>query len=808
MRILCLGVIFPLLFPAAAKKAPPTKNTWAVVAPSKLDARLTRQLKDLAGQNLAEIRQFRSPREAARRRARLVIELHEEKNPDLFLRTLKREAGRLGAELTPELAREGYLLDSSYRRSSVPNRIRITATTAAGFHHALLRVPALLRIWPSNILTALAPPAQSILLTGSGRATVVVFADFPSFPERGVVEGFYGTPWNHQDRLGILRFEGEHGMNVYYYAPKDDPYHRKLWREPYPPAETIRLGELVRTAKENFVDFCFAISPGLSMIYSSDEDFGKLTSKVDHVANLGISCFALFLDDVPQELQDPQDRARFKTLAEAHVDLINKLDRHLKSQSPDNRLTVTPTTYTNAWGSRDYIRELGAGANPDVAIVWTGPKVVSPAITVAEAKEWGELLRRPPLVWDNFPVNDGIPWRLNMGPLGGRDPNLPAAIRGLFSNPMNQARASMIPLQTIADYIWNSRAYDPERARRQAVADQYGKGALELLAPFFKTYGDYWWQENVFRPLFVETRRLIDLREIERNLASLESSLESLRKHRRFQELIAELSPFPPKTRERLALVRENSAFRLLSGQKLQWREDYDTLSAPRLSESPILDGDFGKWRNCPLTVLDRASQIVHGVKLWKGPRQFSARVALGWDDDYLRLWVDVTDPEIYQPFSGRGIEKADVFSLTLETAFRKNFESTQADGDEYRLLFSPGNFSGVEPSVFSDEDYLPPRPHPRDYNREIKTAWKRTPEGFSGEIAIPVFYFDGGAFRPGYEIGLSFAAQKVLAPRKPVGEEEIERIYFSSKSDRLFPVEFDNPSSYQRLVLTDSRKP
>ena len=21
-------------------------------------------------------------------------------------------------------------------------------------------------------------------------------------------------------------------MNVYYYAPKDDPYHRKLWQEP------------------------------------------------------------------------------------------------------------------------------------------------------------------------------------------------------------------------------------------------------------------------------------------------------------------------------------------------------------------------------------------------------------------------------------------------------------------------------------------------------------------------------------------------------------------------------------------------
>ena len=77
---------------------------------------------------------------------------------------------------------------------------------------------------------------------------------------------------------------------------------------------------------------------------------------------------------------------------------------------------------------------------PDVAIVWTGTKVVSPTITAPQAEEWGALLRRRPLIWDNFPVNDGIPWRVNLGPLRGRDPNLPAAASGLFSNPMVQPR--------------------------------------------------------------------------------------------------------------------------------------------------------------------------------------------------------------------------------------------------------------------------------------------------------------------------------------------------------------------------------
>ena len=124
-------------------------------------------------------------------------------------------------------------------------------------------------------------------------------ADYPSFPERGIVEGFYGTPWSSQDRLDVLRFEGQHGMNVYYYAPKDDPYHRKLWREPYPPEKIGALKELVDAARANFVDFCFAISPGLSMTYSDDEEFAKLTTKLESVEKLGVSCFALFLDDVP-----------------------------------------------------------------------------------------------------------------------------------------------------------------------------------------------------------------------------------------------------------------------------------------------------------------------------------------------------------------------------------------------------------------------------------------------------------------------------------------------------------------------------
>src|SRR6266566_3151540 len=92
-----------------------------------------------------------------------------------------------------------------------------------------------------------------------------------------------------------------------------------------------------------------------------------------------------------------------------------------------------------------------------------------------------------------------------------------------------------------------------------------------------------------------------------------------------------------------------------------------------------------------------------------------------------------------------------------------------------------------------------------RDYAKEIKTAWKKTNTGFSGDIAIPVSYFEGGKFRAGYEIGLSFGARKAFPPPpgKTEGDEaEGDHITFGSKADRLFPANFGNPSSYQRLVL------
>ena len=782
-----------------------TKADWTVVSRGETDGRIQRQLRNLAAQNGATLHLDQARTPIGRSPGSLLIELIPSNNAAAFLRQLSREARRSQVKPTPELANEGYILECSYSRQpgserTVPSRIRIQAESAAGFHNALLRLPELLAKDTSELSNDLIPAPQSLRVHNNGK--LVIIADYPSFALRGVVEGFYGPPWSHADRLELMRFEGQHELNIYIYGPKDDPYHRKRWREPYPPDQLKRIEELADTARENFVDFSFAISPGLSMVYSSEADFQNLARKLETVGKLGVSNFALFLDDVPQDLTHSEDKARFKTLAEAHAHLINRLYDHLKSLSPNNRLTVCPTIYTNGWGNRDYIKELGAEVNPAVPLYWTGIETIPPAITSAQAEEWSGYLRRKPLVWDNYPVNDDNPWWLNLDPLRGRDTGLYAKLQGLVSNPMIQPRLTLIPLQTVADYLWNPLAYDPEKSQRHAIVSQYGADAPELLAPLLKIFSSDRGDRLSFRSIFEQSWDPIDVPAVELQAAQLTSVITTLKNDGRFGRLVPELSSAADLIRSRLSLVQADPMLAKLADGKLQWDPSRDSLKAFRVSNRPVLDGDFAKWESGSLYILNDESKIAEGKLLWKGPSQFSARVALGWDDENLYVGVDATDPDFYQPFWGREIENGDAIRLMLDTAHIQG-GAPGKPVDAYDLYLSPGDFAGVKPSIYCDEDYLPLRPRPHDYNQEIPAVWKRTSKGFSGDVAIPVSFFTRGGFAAGQEISLSFGAQRTLLPTGELGDDP-KQIVFTSKQDPLFRVDTGNPATLQRLFLVE----
>ncbi|MEH0628032.1 beta-N-acetylglucosaminidase domain-containing protein [Streptomyces stelliscabiei] len=80
--------------------------------------------------------------------------------------------------------------------------------------------------------------------------------------------------------------------------PKDDPYLRERWRDAYPDARLDRLRELVDRAGADHVRFTYALSPGLSVCYSSADDITALVRKFASLYDIGVRSFAIPLDDI------------------------------------------------------------------------------------------------------------------------------------------------------------------------------------------------------------------------------------------------------------------------------------------------------------------------------------------------------------------------------------------------------------------------------------------------------------------------------------------------------------------------------
>lgn len=97
------------------------------------------------------------------------------------------------------------------------------------------------------------------------------------------------------------------------YAPKDDDYQRKQWRDLYPEDWVTYFKELLAVAKEEGIDFWYMISPGLDFDYTKEADYQLLYQKLQQLLALGVCHFGLLLDDIDYQIVDAVER-RFKRL--------------------------------------------------------------------------------------------------------------------------------------------------------------------------------------------------------------------------------------------------------------------------------------------------------------------------------------------------------------------------------------------------------------------------------------------------------------------------------------------------------------
>ena len=304
-------------------------------------------------------------------------------------------------------------------------------------------------------------------------------------PVRGTVEGFYGRPWTHGDRLAHVEFSVARGLNTYVYAPKDDRYHRASWREPYPAPELAHIAELAATAQRLGVRFVYALAPALSMSFAAEADHAALAAKAQQLWDAGVREFALFFDDVPYDLAVPADVARFGPgqagSGAAHGDACARfVDRFLAPRGVRGPLLVCPTDYAGTADS-PYREAFAASAPHDVVITWTGRDVVVGSITRDEVDAAAASYRRPVLLWDNYPVNDFDFSRVFLGPLVGRPADLAgSALVGVLANPMPEAIASRLAISTVAEWAADPAGYDPAQAGRRALDAVAGPGANAL----------------------------------------------------------------------------------------------------------------------------------------------------------------------------------------------------------------------------------------------------------------------------------------------------------------------------------------
>ena len=458
---LAVGMSAPLVGSTTAYAGPEPDHKLPTVTPTP--QQMTRAGDDLAIPATVELVVGADTDDAARRLVERVLRDHGVERIEVTprpsgqgdLAVLLGPAGRadiaaaLDGTEVPDHA-EGYALLVDEREGT--DHVVLGGTDAAGQYYA------------AQTLRQLVATDDDEVIAG------VRVTDYPAMPLRGTIEGFYGTPWTHAERLDQVAFYGDVKANTYIYAPKDDPYHRERWREPYPADKLAELTELVSAAADHHVRFTFALSPGNTICYTSEADVAALTAKFEQMYAAGVRAFNIPLDDIDYgRWHCDSDRARYGEpgagpAGQAQADFLDRVQREFVETHPGTHpLQMVPTEYYNTVDSP--YKEALRGMDEDIVVMWTGEGVVPPRVTVEQAQQADQVFGGPPFLWDNYPVNDygNTAGRLLLAPYDKREAGLSEHLSGIVSNPMNQAAASKIAIFGFADFSWNDHAYDADR---------------------------------------------------------------------------------------------------------------------------------------------------------------------------------------------------------------------------------------------------------------------------------------------------------------------------------------------------------
>ena len=231
------------------------------------------------------------------------------------------------------------------------------------------------------------------LITGYGEAALFQPADITDWPDFSVRGVLYLPP--KIDRLAYYRYLARYKMNYgCYYINETVPIALEVGKVI---ADLAKRGMKVVPVMSWFTSQRFR--------YADDQYVQMVLERVQEIGSQGGKAVGLNFDDMPCELKYDEDKARYKTLADAHVDLMKKVCKVAKRYGME--VFFTPTIYWPVDASRQkqelentYQQTLARGLPPEVQIFNTSESVTEWQLV---KKNFGE---RKWVLWHNYFPND------------------------------------------------------------------------------------------------------------------------------------------------------------------------------------------------------------------------------------------------------------------------------------------------------------------------------------------------------------------------------------------------------------------
>jgi hypothetical protein len=294
----------------------------------------------------------------------------------------------------------------------------------------------------------------------------------------GIIEGYYGKPWDWGVRAETVVFLKPHGYGFYIYAPKTDAYLRERWDEDHPADQKAALAKFSAHCRAWDVRFGVGLSPFEIYRAFDSEARGKLARKLATLDEIGIDGLALLFDDMRGDLPH---------LAQTQSEIAHFAAAHSKA----TRVIICPSYYTDDpvldrfFGKRpaNYLEDLGRLLDPKIEVFWTGEEVCSRQIDPAHLVRVTAQLRRKPFLWDNYPVNDGARMSqfLHLRAFTGRPSGNAVHLAAHAVNPALQPVLTRIPVLTLAMCYARADGYAYGAAFHDAAVEVIGRRLADML---------------------------------------------------------------------------------------------------------------------------------------------------------------------------------------------------------------------------------------------------------------------------------------------------------------------------------------